>query len=255
MLHFSNRIQEFKVQATDDELGKVKDIYFDEDNWVVRYLVVDTKKWLPGRKVLVSPISFDYVDYDNSKVAIFESKDSIKNSPTIDEKKPVSRKHELEVNSYFGWPLYWNGLGTNNTLWGGFDTPQELNRINRAEDALPVEQEEETKLRSVKEIKGDFNGYTIQASDGQIGHITDFIIDDYNWKLRYFIVETRNWLPGKFIMLSVDWIEDISWPDSKVFVDLPKEVIKNGPFLNIESPITREDEINLYDYYQKTPYF
>ncbi|WP_226038092.1 PRC-barrel domain-containing protein [Aquibacillus saliphilus] len=254
MLHFTNRIQDFKVQATDDKLGKVKDIYFDEDSWVVRYLVVDTKKWLPGRKVLVSPISFDYVDYQNSTVTIFESKDSIKNSPNIDENQPVSRQQESSLNTYFEWPYYWSYLD-NEKMWGGFATPAELMKTGQTGEELAKEQQESTKLRSVDEISGDLGGYTIQATNGEIGHVTDFLVDDYNWKLRYFIVETKNFLPGKFVLLSIDWIKNISWIDQKVVVDLSKETIENGPFYNLHEHFTREDEKQLYQSYQKPPYF
>ncbi|MRH42670.1 PRC-barrel domain containing protein [Aquibacillus halophilus] len=254
MLHYANRIQEFNVQATDGKLGKVKDIYFDEDSWVVRYLVVDTNKWLPGRKVLVSPISFDHIDYENSTVNIFESKDMIKNSPSIDEHQPVSRKQEQMLSVYYGWPYYWNYLDTPMT-WGQFPTPGELRSAGSKEKELTPEQEESKKLRSVKEIKGDFSGYNIQATDGEIGHVTDFIVDDYNWKLRYFIVETKKLLPGKFVLLSIDWIESISWLDRNVVVDLPKEKIENGPFYDLHQRFTRDDEKRLYESYSKTPYF
>ncbi|MFA9555726.1 PRC-barrel domain-containing protein [Evansella sp. AB-rgal1] len=255
MLTFASRILEYNVQATDGELGKVKDIYFDEDNWVIRYLVIDTRKWLPGRKVLVSPISFDSVDFENGMVNILETKESIKDSPSLEEHEPISRKHEILLHAHFGWPHYWSYFD-NNRLWGDFNTPHELGNTTETEvDKLTPEQEDERKLRSVNDIKGDFTGYTIQATDGEIGHVSDFMISDDSWKVRYFVVETKNLLAGKFVVLSVDWINSISWTDKRLVVDLPKDAIKNGPFFELDAPLTREEEMELYESFQRTPYF
>jgi len=259
MLVFARRIENFNVNATDGELGKVKDVYFDDDQWVVRYLVVDTQKWLPGRKVLVSPVSFDNVDLDSASVNIFETKEQIKDSPHIDVHQPVSRRQEKQLHAHYGWPAYWTGANENFQVWGPYGTPFELMDSGQT---VPIEPEVEPeviepneKLRSFNEVKGDFNGYRIQARDGEVGHVTDFIIDDENWKIRYFVVETRNWLPGNFVVLSTDWIEDINWREQRVVVNLPKEKVKNGPYFDPDDPFTREDERKLYESYNKTPYF
>lgn len=256
MLIFANTIQNFHVQATDDTLGKVKDLYFDEESWVVRYLVVDTQKWLPGRKVLVSPIGLDKVNYDNQIVEIFASKQQIKESPSVSEHQAVTRKNELLLNNYFGWPHYWSYFD-NNRLWGEFPTPVQLKEApppNRDVELTP-EQEEDVKLRSVNDIKGDFTGYKIQATDGDIGHVSDFLVDPETWKLRYFVVDTRNWLPGKFVVLSTDWIVYFYQQDKKVVVDLPKDKIENGPFFELTMPLTRLEEKQIHESYNKNPYF
>jgi len=255
MLVFSGRIEDMNVNATDGELGKVKDVYFDEDQLVVRYLVVDTQKWLPGRKVLVSPVTFDKVDFDNRKLNVMETKDKVKDSPDIDVHQPVSRRQEKQLHGHFGWPTYWSGANENFQVWGMYDTPIELMNTEPDHQTVPEPSEEDQKLRSVNEIKGDFNGYHIQARDGEIGHVSDFIIDDQNWKIRYLMVETRNWLPGKFVVLSTDWIEEINWREQRVAVNLTKEKVKNGPYFDPDRTITREDEKNLYESYDKEPYF
>ncbi|MCD8510601.1 MAG: PRC-barrel domain-containing protein [Bacillus sp. (in: Bacteria)] len=256
MLIFTNTIQNFNVQATDDTLGKVKDLYFDEDNWVVRYLVVDTQKWLPGRKVLVSPIGLDKVNYDQKVVQVFASKDQIKDSPTIEEHQAVTRKDEFLLNYHFGWPHYWSYYDTQR-IWGGYESPVHLKEAPHSFDnaTLTPEQEQDTMLRSVKEIKGDFTGYKIQATDGDIGQVSDFLLDPDTWKLRYFVVDTRNLLPGKFVVLSTDWIEHFDQAEKKVTVDLPKEKIENGPFFELTLPLTRIEEKQIYDAYNKDPYF
>lgn len=256
MLIFSRRLEELNVNATDGELGKVKDVYFDEDQWVIRYLVVDTQKWLPGRKVLVSPVSFDTVDFENRNVNVLESKDKIKDSPHIDVHQPVSRRQEKQLNAHYGWPSYWTGMNENFHVWGRYGTPLEMMNSAPDQQTEPEPSEQDQKLRSVNEIKGDLNSYRIQARDGEIGHVTDFIVDEENWKIRYLMVETRNWLPGRFVVLSTDWIEDINWREQRVAVNLPKEKIKNGPYFDPDrTTFTREEEEKLYESYDKSPYF
>lgn len=255
MLVFASRLQDFQVQATDDKLGKVKDLYFDKDDWVIRYLVVDTQKWLPGRKVLVSPVGFDYVDFEDTTVNIFASKEQIKDSPSIHEHQPVTRKNEHMLNTYFGWPHYWSYFD-NNRLWGEYPTPLLLRDEAPPQEGIQLtpEQEEEEKLHSVNDIKGDFTGYKIQATNGDIGHVADFLVDPENWELRYFVVDTKDWLPGKFVVLSTEWIKDIHWDTKKVVVDLPKEVIENGPFFTMDRPLTAMEEKMLHESYKKSPY-
>ncbi|MBU9712177.1 PRC-barrel domain-containing protein [Evansella tamaricis] len=251
MLVFGQRLETFHVQATDGELGKVKDIYFDEENWVIRYLVIDTLKWLPGRKVLLSPIAFDHIDFENEKVNILETKEKIKESPPIDEHKPVSRQYEARLSVYYSWPLYW-GYYEPERYWGNYNTPHQLKEQETMPEVFDPEEVEQTnKLRSAKELKGEFTGYKINTIDGEIGNVADFLIDDENWKIRYFVVGTGNWLPGKYVVLSVDWIQDISWKDSSVTVDLTKDQIENGPFFELGDPFTKKEEKILYESYGK----
>ncbi|MBU9722429.1 MULTISPECIES: PRC-barrel domain-containing protein [Bacillaceae] len=253
MLVFATQLQEFNVQATNGELGKVKDIYFDKENWTARYLVIDTRKWLPGKRVLLSPVTFDHVDFENKTVNILETKENIKDSPVVEEDEPISRRKEAILNTYFAWPHYWNHHDTTNH--GAFPTPEELKHAARTEPNLTPEQEESRMLASVNEMKGDLTGFKVKTSDGKLGKVTNFIIDDNNWKLQYFVVDTKPMLHGKFTALSVDWMEEISWEEKEVIIDLPKDLVENGPFFEFNTPFTREDERRLHESYNKTPYF
>jgi sporulation protein YlmC with PRC-barrel domain len=101
----------------------------------------------------------------------------------------------------------------------------------------------------------DVSGYHIQATDGEIGHVEDFIIDDETWAIRYLIVDTRNWWPGKRILVSPQWIERVSWNESKVFVNLSREAIKASPEYSIESVPTRDYEAGLHLHYDRLGYW
>ncbi|HEX7064256.1 MAG TPA: PRC-barrel domain-containing protein [Bacillales bacterium] len=111
MIHNEEMIHGYKINAEDDELGKADAFLFDDENWTIRYLVADTRKWLPGRKVLISPISVKAVNHEEEQVSVNLTKDQVKSSPDIDSDKPVSRQQELELNQFYGWGNYWGGPG------------------------------------------------------------------------------------------------------------------------------------------------
>jgi hypothetical protein len=85
--------------------------------------------------------------------------------------------------------------------------------------------------------------------------VADFIVDDETWAIRYLEVDTRNWWPGKKVLVSPQWIDNVSWPDSKVYVHLSRETIKNGPEYIESMPISREFEKRLYDHYARSAYW
>jgi hypothetical protein len=106
-------------------------------------------------------------------------------------------------------------------------------------------------LRSTEAV----TGYNIEAADGEIGHVDGFLVDDEAWAIRYIEVATRNWWPGKKVLVSPAWIERVSWMESKVYVGLSREAIKNGPEYAESTPITREYENQLYVHYGRPPYW
>src|SRR5215470_11511365 len=107
MLHNIGDLKGYSISATDGEIGQVEDFYFDDEKWVIRYLVVDTGKWLPGRKVLISLIALGSADRDGQKITVTLNKRQIENSPSIDVDKPVSRQYETSYYDYYGYPYYW----------------------------------------------------------------------------------------------------------------------------------------------------
>ena len=102
---------------------------------------------------------------------------------------------------------------------------------------------------------GAVSGYDIEATDGEIGHVEGYVVDEEAWAIRYIEVATRNWWPGKKVLISPEWIERVSWPESKVFVALTREAIKDAPDYIESMPVTREYENNLYVAYGRPPYW
>lgn len=248
MLRSAKELTGYVLNATDGEIGRCKDFLFDEDQWTVRYMVADTGKWLPGRKVLISPVSLGSPDWASRLFAVGLTKDEVEGSPNLDEDAPVSRRFESRWFSYHGYPYYWEYEG----VWGAGMYPNAL-ALERSESntSLKEEDSEETHLRSMHEVMG----YHIAAEDGEIGHVDDFIIDDETWMVRYMVVDTRNWLPGKKVLVSPSWVESVDWVERKAKVDMTREQVANSPEFNPSDAVNREYEVRLYDFYGRPKYW
>jgi sporulation protein YlmC with PRC-barrel domain len=237
----------FAIRATDGEIGKVADFYFDDENWAIRYLVVNTGDWLGDRLVLVSPIAIGGMDWEGKRLDVRLTKSQVEKSPNIDTRKTVSRQHETEYLSHYGYPSYWDGP----YLWGRAQQPSSL-FLNAVEaTAASPSESSESHLRGTHEV----GGYHIEGTDGQIGHVQDFIVDDETWAIRYLVVNTSNWWLGRKVLVAPAWIERVSWPDSKVHVSMSLSTIKNSPEYDDSMPIPREYEQRLYDYHRRAAYW
>ena len=112
-----NNIKELygsRLAALDGDLGHVKDFYFDDKAWVVRYLVADTGAWLAERLVLISPHAFGRFNQGGKVMQINLTRAQVEKSPPIEAHRPVSRQYEIAYYRYYGWPAYWSG----GALWG-----------------------------------------------------------------------------------------------------------------------------------------
>jgi len=243
MLRKDEALHRFTLGALDGEIGKVKDFYFDDQSWTVRYLVADTGNWLEERLVLVSPYALVSVDEEAEIIATNLTRKQIEDSPPADSDKPVSRQFEESYYEYYGWPAYWSGLYP----VAAYPFPVPIDE--KAKEAK--EASWDSRLRSVREVEG----YRVGATDGEIGHITDFIVDDKDWVIRYLVVDTRNWWPGKHVLMAPQWIERVSWDDRTVYVDLTRDTIKDAPEYPQDSVISREYETELCRHYNREGYW
>jgi hypothetical protein len=215
-----------KLGASDGEIGRVKDFYFDDQNWAVRYVVADTGSWLPGRQVLISPHAFGSLHQAGKVLRVNLTRKQIENSPPIESHKPVSRQYEEEYYRYYGWPFYWQG----SALWGmsGFpilELPPTPLPSEPAAASGPQPKRADAHLRSTQAV----NGYHLQASDGTIGHVCDFMMDDESWAIRQLVIKTGHRLSGREVQIPSSKVDRISWDESRVFVNLTKEAILQAP--------------------------
>jgi hypothetical protein len=150
---------------------------------------------------------------------------------------------EVDLADYYSWPYYW-GARTG----GGAAAAAAL--ADKKIEA-PESGQGDSNLRSVKVV----TGYHIEAKDGAIGHVEDFILDDEDWTIRYMVVDTRNWLPGKKVLIAPCLIRSVRWDESKVHVDLPRDLVEASPEYDPSAPVNREYETRWYDYYGRPKYW
>ncbi len=244
MLTRAQQLIGYKIAATDGEFGKVSDIYFDDHSWTVRYFIVDTGGWISGRLVLVSPESIVAPDDEAHTMRVSLTKQQIEAAPSVDTEKPVSRQQEIPYREYFGWPPYWSGFfgaGAVNYV------PLSTETVDAAvDDQQRAIQEGDPNMRSVDVV----SGYHIRATDGDIGHIDNFLIDSTTWAIRYAVVDTHNWLPGKKILLALDQIDALDWATSEVDVHLTRARIQSAPEFDASHPLDTDYEKQLRQYYE-----
>jgi hypothetical protein len=251
MLIAAKKLIGFTLAATDGAIGEVDACYFDDEHWTVRYLVVDTGGWLSGRKVLISPMSIRSVDTDGERVVVDLTRARVEASPDIDTHRPVSRQHEISLLQHYGYPTYWYGP----YAWGPLllPTPPPIPDTVMQEITARAEQDniEDAHLHSTTDVVG----YDIQARDGAIGHVDDFLIDGRSWSIRWIVVDTRNWLPGKHVLLAPEWVDDVTWAERAVRVGLSRAQIQSAPEYDAGQPVDRDYEQRLFAHYGRPTYW
>jgi hypothetical protein len=213
-----------RLGASDGEIGHVKDFYFDDQNWAIRYVVADTGAWLPGRQVLLSPHAFGSLQRVGKHIAINLTREQIEDSPPIALHKPVSRQYEMEYYEYYGWPYYWEGAG----VWGMSRVPLlalQPKPLNGSNFTGPAREPADVHLRSAQAV----NGYHIQASDGTIGHVCDFMMDDERWAIDQLVIKIGHRFSGKETLAPTTCVERISYDKSTIYVNLTEEAVKQSP--------------------------
>jgi len=242
MLRSIKKIYGDKLGATDGEIGHVKDFYFDDRDWTVRYVVADTGTWLPGRKVLLSPYSLDRLDQTHKILRVNLTREQIEKSPPIETHKPVSRQYEEEYYRYFGWPYYWQGDG----LWGesGFPIVEPPPLANQAAQNSSRKSRADAHLLSTRAV----NGYTLRNGRTIVGHVCDFMVDPGSWAVAQLVIRTGNQFFGKEdLWIDMQKVNSISHEQSTVFADLNAKASENSPspyMVPEEQPVEISERIN-----------
>lgn len=250
MIQSLNIIRKYSIQATDGILGSVSDIYFDDAEWTVRYLVVDTGTWLSGRKVLIPASALGSPDNRLRHFPVQLTRAQVEDAPSIDEDKPVSRQHEADLHGYYGWEPYWGAGGLAPGMAGYAPGAIPPPPPEPAAGAI-AEEPGDPHLRSGREVIG----YRIAATDGDVGHVEDILVDDDGWRVRYLLVDTRNWLPGRKVVMAPDWVRTIDWAERKVAVDHTRDQVKGSPEYDEVAGVSRAYERGLYEHYGRTAYW
>lgn len=261
MLRSMNDLQDYAIHATDGNIGHVKDVKFDDKDWVLRYFVVDAGSWLVSRKVLISPIGMGPPNWGEKSIPVSITKEQLANSPAYDEQKPLTKDNEVAYLGFYNYPYYWGGP----SLWGndiypsrfgtgsgGFNTPP---FVLRPPERNPAEMETEQhtlhQLRSARALTGS----RVVGGDGDIGLVRDLLIDERSWAIRYLIIDTGNWWPAQQVLIAPKWISEVNWSDTTISVNMTRQDVRNAPHYDPNVTINRKQEVGLHEHYGQPGYW
>jgi hypothetical protein len=265
MLRTMKDMEGYNIGATDGIIGEVKDFYFDDQGWVIRYLVVDPGGSPAARRVLISPIAIEQSNWSEKVFRVALTRDQVKGSPDIDTNKPVSRQQEMGYAGYYGYGNYWGGGG----LWGAGLYPDILQAGRQVKETGngghkthtqkgahtanlgSLHRQEDVHLRSGNAVMR----YYVNANDGDIGHVDGLLVDEKSWAIRYVIVNTSNWWVGHRVLVATHWIDYVSWAESKIDVNLSRQAIKNSPPYDEATSFTPEREVGIHAHYGREGYW
>jgi hypothetical protein len=254
MLQKASGINRYAIAATDGRLGTVSDFLFDDASWLVRWLVVDTGTWLSGRKVLLPPFVLGHPDPARQEFPVRLTMQQVRDSPAIETDRPVSRQIETNIYDYYGWSPYWGTgfyMGGYGYMGGAMAVSPYLgsgyvdSRRREADIADARRDHDDPHLRSIDAV----TGYHIHASDGKIGHVQDFLVEDGDWCIHYLVVDTKNWWPGKKVLISPRSIREIDWTDRLVNLDVDRQRVKESPTYDATTTVDRAFEKQFHTYY------
>ncbi len=222
-------IRGYGIRAADGDIGTLRDVLFEDAGSAIRYLVVETGGWLFGREVLLAPAAVGSLEPEERAIATALTRAQVEGSPTLEGEQAISREHEELLHSHYDWAPYWQattaaGLAPQWGLMGLPPAPAHDDTVLR-ELAAAEQERGNPSLRSAREVVG----YYVAASDGDIGHVADLLIDDASWTIRHLVVDTRNWLPGKKVLISPERLRSVEWADRQILLDLSRREIETSP--------------------------
>ncbi|HEY0848062.1 MAG TPA: PRC-barrel domain-containing protein [Noviherbaspirillum sp.] len=229
MLRSAKDLFGFAIRATDGDIGSVADLYFDDVEWAVRYLAVDTGGWLPGRKVLISLRAVSQLDWNDEAAHVAMRRQQVKDSPSIDADEGISRQYETALHDYYGYPYYWIGPH----LWGDSATPAvDPRRLTEDEGGSFAKEERDAERQrsgSILRSAGDMVGFEVRDEHNEVaGHIRDLLYDDDSWSVRFLDLDTAHWLPGRDLLVPVESIRHIDWHAEKATTGITRSQIEDS---------------------------
>ncbi len=249
MMRRVSDLMKLELRARDGVLGQIGDLHFDDNRWRIRYLVVETGTWLNSRKVLIATSALDAADWARGHLPVNLTQEQVRQSPSVDTEQPVTRQQESGLSQHYGWPAYWDSdstpggaLATSAGVAGAPAYAAVPATAQAALVALPSPAvrkapDGDPRLRRASAVRG----YRLEAVDGSIGHIDDFLFEELTWELAFLAIDTGNWWPGKKALVSTEWVSAVSWARSRVYLDLTREGIRTAPAYAPEKPLTESD--------------
>ncbi len=251
MLISTTRIENSKVHAQDGTIGKVETFLFDQEQWVLRYIVAKHGFLFLGGRKLLSPVSVTgTIGESDGAIRVGLTREQVKNAPPADLARPISRRKEEQFHRYYQIPVYWGGAG----LWGTAMTPLEAGTVSY--EPAPTDEPEaadtdEYHLRSTEEIEG----YRVEAKEERIGTVSGCLIEDTTWAVRYLSVKMEEGQGDGRLFISPHWVDEISWIERKLRLDMPASRLREMPTVGVRGTLEREDEEKLHEFFGQPRYW
>ncbi len=245
MLRGTKELQQYAIDASDGVFAHVRDFYFDDESWVIRYLVLDTGEAPAARRVLMSPLAIEHADRAQRRFKVALSQEAVRRSGDVDPFEPASDRLEKGYFDAAEPGRRWGGGGP----WGAGFHPDLLQPVlagNRRSTAP-----DDPNLRSARAV----SRYQVESLDGELGHVSEFLVDDRSWAIRYLVVNTSRWWFGHEVIIAPEWIEDVDWTRCTVAVDLKRQAVKDAPAYQSARPLEREQEVGTHRHYGREGYW
>jgi hypothetical protein len=237
------------VHASDGEVGAVKDFLIDDRTWTIRWMAVAAGEWLAGRRVVfihpsaIAPLALParptlpmMSQGETLSLAVNLMRGQIEAGPHAHLDEPVTRDMEALLYDYYGWDPYWaaSPFGAANQRNAESELVDGAARLQADAQTPPLE--------GADHLHGAlaFKGYSVHATDGDIGHVENLIADDANWDIRYLVLATRNWWPGKIVQLSPHAVKGVDWFGKEVSVNVSRDQVRSAPPWD---PLAMADEV------------
>lgn len=235
-------LRSYYVRGRDGEVGRLNDLCFRENEWIVRYVVVDMEDL--AREALLLAAYLGQGDRATHTVWADIARVQVENTPPFDRVEPLTRRDEQELHDLYGWPAYWweqeEGITPIGGLW---DEPSPAPEDTQEQE---LESEEGPQLLFVGDLMAI---YGVQPEEGEVGILQDVIVDDESWTIPYIVINLDS--SGQHTLLASDFIETIDLEGRRIHVSVPRDVILKGPVIASEEPVTPALQQSLREYYDQ----
>lgn len=220
-----NSLTGYTMVATDGEIGNIIEFYFDDETWFVRYLILKTGDWLAGRKILISPDALKKTSWTTGVFSVNISKEQIRDSPNIDTNKPVYRSQEIELYAHYDWESDWGSQFYEGGSMGKSNAVPVLDReILTSAEKADIRSNQNLHLRSTAKVLN----FRIHSTDGEIGPLVDFVMDDQTWQILFLVAKIRKSPNDKKILIPVEHIRKVEWEQVNILLDINTAVVESS---------------------------
>lgn len=214
-MFLGSTLTNLNIHATDGEIGKLKDLYFN-DNWELQFIIVDTRKWLPGKKALLPFYVQEEINLEEEYIKVDRDKETIRQSPKAPEDNELISSYQGAVLDYFGWNSYKENAVLDSDHGPVTTGDGKLQNTNvPPEPDLAAPDISTDNLRSMEE----FMSFKVHAKDGKIG-IVDNIILTEDGKIQYLVVNSNeSYVENSLYLYRTDQVTSVDWFEEDLYLD------------------------------------